>query len=238
MSAGATLQSVSASPLPGTVEVVTPSVTTSNSSLGLSLAIQLSSAGPSNGNASFTVSLMNLNSAPLPAADDWAYSPQSLSENDGCAFNGTLAFGIFLGDLNYTEYPHQDPLALYNTSVQLTCTATMSSAPLAAHANDSLAFSTSGIWTGGANTLSPATFTAFLPGQYTVVGVDEWGQVLLSHFDVIGAIATTSSFTPPTTSTKASSLSSLPTGYVLLVLAEIGIVIFVAAVIRPRAKRT
>jgi hypothetical protein len=47
----------------------------------------------------------------------------------------------------------------------------------------SATITTSGYWTGGQNNVA-AAFKTFSPGYYTVIGADEWGNVVLLQFYV------------------------------------------------------
>jgi hypothetical protein len=167
----------------------TTSTSTSNASLDLSLVLQLSTVNSSIGNLTIRLSDVNLLNSTnvVPFADHWAYSVGALSERDGCAFGASLAFGIFTGNLSLSNYQAANPLPLYDTSVQFACTETVVPTSFTPLGNESVGLSTNGYWTGGLNTSTPAAFMTFPSGLYTVIGVDEWGQVLLLHFTVRGA---------------------------------------------------
>ena len=191
------------------IEVATPSAFTSNSSLGLRLVLQLSATGPSDGNLMIGLSAVNLlnSTRTVPYADDWAYPQGGLTENDYCAFPASLAFGVFSGNLSLSDYKTGNPLPLYNTNVQRSCTITLVPTSFTPFGNQSVGQTITGYWTGGINTSTPGVFMTFPPGVYTVIGADEWGQLLLLHFAVPGATTTTSGSggTTSTTSTTTSS---------------------------------
>jgi len=194
------------------IEIATPSASTSNSSLGLRLVLQLSATGPSGGSLTIGLSAVNLlnSTRTVSYADDWAYPQGGLTENDYCAFPASLAFGVFSGNLSLGNYKDGNPLPLTNTNVQLSCTITLVPTSFAPLGNESVGQSLTGYWTGGINTPAPGVFVTFPSGVYTVIGVDEWGQLLLLHFVVPGAATTTSGSggTTSTTSTTSSSPTS------------------------------
>ena len=155
--------------------------------------LQLSATGPSGGNLTIGLSAVNLlnSTRTVPYADDWAYPQGGLTENDYCAFPASLAFGVFSGNLSLSNYKTGNPLPLHNTNVQRSCTITLVPTSFAPLGNESVGQSMTGYWTGGINTSTPGVFMTFPPGVYTVIGVDEWGQLLLLHFAVPGAATTT-----------------------------------------------
>src|SRR5208283_5246816 len=244
------------------IEIATPSASTSNSSLGLRLVLQLSANGPSGGSLTIGLSVVNLlnSTRTVPYTDDWAYPQGGLTENDYCAFPASLAFGVFSGNLSLGNYKDGNPLQLTNTNVQRSCTITLVPTSFAPLGNESVGQSLTGYWTGGINTPAPGVFVTFPSGVYTVIGVDEWGQLLLVHFVVPGAATTTTSSSPttalttstasatvattsPTTAsgttettqlgpTLSSTSSSLPAAYVLQIVVVAAVVLSVA-LIRP-----
>ena len=56
-------------------------------------------------------------------------------------------------------------------------------------------FVLSGFWVGQGNSSSPAVLEPFQPGPYTVVGANEWGQLVLLHFRIEGVSDSNSTFT-------------------------------------------
>jgi predicted secreted protein len=64
-----------------------------------------------------------------------------------------------------------------------------------------------GYWTGGNNSslLPSSTFNSFAPGEYTVVGGDEWGALAILHFTVVEGNSTASVILPANTSFSVSS---------------------------------
>ena len=50
----------------------------------------------------------------------------------------------------------------------------------------SISASVNGFWTGGQGSTGLAKLNQFPAGVYTIVGADEWGNVLVLHFTVTG----------------------------------------------------
>jgi len=196
------------------IEIATPSASTSNSSLDLRLVLQLSATGPSGGSLTIGLSAVNLlnSTRTVPYADEWAYPQGALTGSDYCAFPGPLAFGIFSGNFSLSNYKTGNPLPLHDTDVQRSCTITLVPTSFAPLGNDSVGQTIAGYWTGGINTPNPGVFMTFPPGVYTVIGVDEWGQLLLLHFAVSSTTTTTSG--SGGTTTAISTTSSSPTNVV------------------------
>jgi len=102
------------------------------------------------------------------------------------------------------NYTTGKALSLFNTSTEYTCTVNTLPVnflfqPSSDNASvyighqfrynetSSVSFSGSGYWSGGANSPTSAAFNSFGPGEYTVLGADEWGNVLILHFTVSNA---------------------------------------------------
>jgi hypothetical protein len=221
-----------------TISASTTTTSTSNSSDGL----QFSPGIRSNGGANITISVEELNLLDSvnnqTQTNQWKYPSESLNPYDNCDSNGPVGFAIFQGYYGMDNYSQARSLYLYNTTYVSLCT--MNSSPfvyLFAPMSDyisvylggqpyyngtaAISFATSGYWTGGAGTSSPATFNSFPSGVYTILGADEWGDVVLLHFTVIGSSTgsvTTSSLTTcasssqiATTSTNDSAVFNLET---------------------------
>ena len=207
-----TTTSSSQAPTESLIQIPVTSASTSNSSLEIGLVMHLSASGPSGGNLTIGLSAVNLlnSTRAVPYANDWAYPQGGLTENDYCAFPDSLAFGIFSGNLSLSNYMTGNPLPLHDTNVQRSCTRTLVPTSFAPLGNESVGQAVTGYWTGGINTSTQGVFMTFPSGVYTVIGVDEWGQVLLLHFVVPGAATTTSGSggTTSTTSTTSSSPTS------------------------------
>ena len=175
----------------------TPAALALNSSDGLGLSIQVE---PSlNGNYTITVRESNLlNSVNnVTAADEWKYPQQSLNP---CGTPGPptpVEFALVQGLYGQSNYTSAKALPLYDTGDLYTCGRETFSGSSNAYAfqplNDNFAFpsdstlpdhgtasasiSTSGYWTGGQDDVA-AAFKTFSPGFYTVIGADEWGNVI------------------------------------------------------------
>ena len=131
-----------------------------------------------------------------------------------------MGLAIFQGYYGTNNYTLAIALPLYNTASLFSCTenlypfsytfqprsdVVLTSLPheVVSIAPASVSDSVSGYWAGGPGLTSPATFNK-LSGDYTVLGADEWGNVLLLHFSVLTTVTTLSQTTSTTTSTSCS----------------------------------
>ena len=169
-----------------------------NSTDGLGLSLQVE---PSlNGNYTITVRESNLlNSVNnVTEADEWKYTQDSLSPCGPDLSTNPVEFAVVQGHYGQNNYTSSKALPFYNTGVDYLCGGTeiLGGPPAYAFQPLSDAFSfpsgsaqpsygaasvtitTSGYWTGGQNGVA-AVSIPFPPGAYTVIGADEWGDVVL-----------------------------------------------------------
>jgi len=135
----------------------------------------------------------------VSAANQWQIPKDNLT---GYCTTNLMGFAVYMGNYELNNYTLGEPLALNPPNVQMNCSLAnqptyylfdpdSSLASISPESNfpstpsKSMVISESnsmaGYWTGTKN--SPL-FNYFLPGVYTIVAVDEWGQVVLLHFDV------------------------------------------------------
>lgn len=175
---------------------------TSNSSDGLRLSLELQPGG----NGTFTVKVDESNIIGsvnnVTGANEWRYPVDLLDPFNNCApGNSPVGFAIFQGYYGMNNYTSGKALPLYNTSTEFSCTENLfpneflfqpvsdNVSVYVGHqfqynSTASISLFTSGYWYGGAGTSTAATFKTFYPGTYTVLGADEWGNVLLTTFSV------------------------------------------------------
>lgn len=210
------------------------SASTSNSSQGLQFRLQVKPDGGPN----FTVTAEEFNLLSsvnnVTEANQWKYGASLLDPFNNCApGDSPVGFAIFRGYYGMNNYTSGKALPLYNTTIMFSCTvnyfpdvylfspksdnvSVYNDHQFEVNTTASITLSTSGYWTGGADTPSPATFNAFA-GSYTVLGADEWGNVLLLHFSVTTSSSTsTGNSTAPAecrgTPSSASGLGEIVTG--------------------------
>ena len=138
----------------------------------------------------------------VPVSDNWSYPNLEIGpcDNGPGGFGYPYGIAIFQGDYTSSEFSTATSLALYDYSVPPSCPGPMPSSafdfkPLSDIAtvisgSSSLPDSTIGMntqlaatryWTG----VRPDTSEhGFGPGVYTVVGGDEWGNLVILHFTV------------------------------------------------------
>jgi hypothetical protein len=163
-----------------------------NQSVGLALGLHLHQGSDSN--LVVTVSETNLlpRATNITGADRWPIPSTLLGQDCPPAPFGFGVFSGYLGANNYTlgkNYSLGKVLFLYNTDGKTPPSCHWNSVPLphnfiGAGENDTLSATLQGYWTGGLETGAPVTFHAFGPGRYTVLAVDEWGQLTIAHFEV------------------------------------------------------
>lgn len=180
------------------------SVTTSDETLGLSLQLQVTSDSESYGNFNVSAEVMNLrnSSNPVPDMNDWAYPADSLNPNSPCGSPGPVGLGVFRGYYDYSNYSKASTLYLYDVNSTYMCTTiaisngTLSFFPSSSelqifqpnyqpgiNENAYISDTISNYWSA-----SYSTYRDFEPGVYTLIGADEWGQVVLLHFQVLTAL--------------------------------------------------
>jgi hypothetical protein len=180
----------------------TSSVSTSNSSIGLQLSLEQTSYG----NGSFKVQVEDFNplntGVNVTGTDGWRYGPYFLNPYDNCAPPIPVGFAIAKGHYGSANLSSAQALPLYNTTSITSCSLsiftgqfefrpmsdnfTQNSGPGSFQLTDTaqVSFLVSGYYTGGQDTSRPAELIPLGPGEYTIIGADEWGQVLLLYFSV------------------------------------------------------
>jgi hypothetical protein len=174
---------------------------TSNSSDGLEFSLQTIPSG----NGTFTIAAEEVNHLSsvnnITEANQWKYSASLLDPFNNCApGDSPVGFAVFQGYYGMNNYTSGEALPLYNTATLFSCTvnyfpnvylfqpksdniSVYNDRQFRVNTTASVSASVSGYWTGGQGLTSPATFNGFA-GSYTVLGADEWGNVLLLHFSV------------------------------------------------------
>jgi hypothetical protein len=184
----------------------------------------------SNGGTNITISAEESNlidsTNNVTTADQWPY-PNTNAFPCESSSQFPIRFALMQGNYDVANYTSGSALALYNTSQVYECV-TMSGlepyllfAPLSDNATYHFSFgqsssylvsdqlTASGYWT---EAQSSAAFHPFPAGSYTVLAEDEWGGVVLLHFDVVVTTVTeTVSGTISSTSGVNSSSSSSST---------------------------
>jgi hypothetical protein len=200
-----------------TIIITTPSASSSNSSNGLRLDLQLSNTTEG---VNVTVDVYNtLNTFNnVTSASDWAIYSNSLND---ISDNQVVAFAVYQGNYGAGNFTAGSPLAIDNVGggnigpvlspsvvYSFNPDSGVASAPAGAFApgpfskNVTLSYTVSGYSTCSVGTLSfrPQNasglwlcpqdtgykFNPFPPATYTVVGLDQWGDVAVLHFEVYG----------------------------------------------------
>lgn len=170
-------------------------VLNSTDHLGLSLQAL---PGP-DGNYTFTVRESNLlNSvANVKEAEEWEYTQNSFTLCSPNPYVNPVQFAVVQGHFGENNYTSSKALPFYNPSIIHSCgqvevlggpysfafqpLSDAFSFPSGSAQPEigaaSVAITTSGYWTGGQNGVA-AAFIPFPPGAYTVIGADEWGDVV------------------------------------------------------------
>jgi len=192
---------------------MTALVANSADGLGLSLQAEPCAllfrgcVGPTNGNLTITVTESNLLTSVnnITEADGWAYPKGSLNPNGGCGPDAPIpvGFAVVQGRYGQENYTAAEALTLYNPNYIYMCTTIGFASPnpaygfqplsdafaipvgssLPDHGVASLTFSTDGYWTAGQGNVA-TTFKTFSNGFYTIIGADEWGNVVFLEFYV------------------------------------------------------
>ena len=198
--------------------------TNSTTGLGLSVLLNASSYYPGQGVSINITEYNTLSTANNVSRErNWPLSGMSLG---GC---GTLnyPFGIsifhgYYGASNISQLANQSSLSFYPSGVY-SCpmmfavnnynfspssdnatlgVAPNGTAPIAMTSD----VSTKGSWTPSSNgSIGASTYHEFIPGAYTVVGGDEWGDLVIVHFDVIASAASGETVTGATSSSSNSA---------------------------------
>ena len=203
------------------------SVATTTTNVSNANDLQLSLGIRSNGGANITISadesnlLDSVNN--VTTASDWQY-PNTGTLPCGNWDDFPVELAILPGNYGASNYTSGGALTLYSTTLAYSCV-TMTApepyllfAPLSDNASYRFSFgqngsyivsdqlTTSGYWTGDQST---AAYHPFPPGSYTVLAEDEWGDVVLLHFDVVVTTVTeTMNSTVSSTNGVNSSSSS------------------------------
>jgi hypothetical protein len=176
-------------------------VLNASNELGLSIEVQPGL----NGSYTFKVRVSNLlNSVNnVTGVDGWAYPPDSLDPCGPVLWGDTLEFALFQGHYGGNNYTSGEALTLYSPGPYTCLKSAVAGCPAAGipasecepyvypfwPLNDTFSnpngspnptsqgITTSGYWTFGQNGI-PA-FHSFPPGAYTLMGADEWGNVVL-----------------------------------------------------------
>jgi hypothetical protein len=178
------------------------STSASNSSDNLEFSLQLTHE--SNGNLTVEVDELNLRDLVnnVTGTDGWKYSPYSINPFDNCAVGLFYGFAIASGNYDANNLTSASALRLYEAAEgQVSCSEsdyvnTYSFQPMSDKVTvdpglpypqtfaASFSESIGGYWNA-----SGSSFQRFGPGIYTVIGADQWGNVLLLHFRVVPAAA-------------------------------------------------
>jgi hypothetical protein len=137
-------------------------------------------------------------------ADGWAYHQDSLTPCGPDPNASPVEFAVVQGGYGQDNYTSGTALPLYNTGYVYPCgeiefvgggphayafqpLSDAFSFPIGSAqpevAAASVSISTGGYWTGGKDDVA-AAFKPFSPGYYTVIGADEWGNVVLLQFSL------------------------------------------------------
>ena len=213
---------------PATSTSISPTQSSSNSSSGLRLDLFVAPSNGSVGSLVINVDEYNTLSVAnnISLMNEWQYPPTSLNPYDPCGAPSVVGFAVIHGYYNLSNYTKANALTLYNTTFAFTCTTTYvgdyhylflpdSNVAIISYSGQTLynfstllSFSTRGYWTGGYGVgVGSATFHDFPQGNYTVLAADEWGKVVLVHFEVSssGFSSGTSTFTSGTLTAQSSS---------------------------------
>lgn len=193
VTAVSTTTSISTSTFPGraSIHISSAAASASNPSLGLTLrlAISVSATGALVVTENDTNTQNNPNN--VTAAADWAIMPGATGTDPCGSIDGfPIDYAIASGDYGPNNYTSAVPLTMWSTVVPIFCPRSQQYAyflfsPLSDNTSSvrvSGNDSETGYWTGQAST---AVFHPFPPGSYTVIGEDEWGDLLFLHFSVI-----------------------------------------------------
>jgi hypothetical protein len=185
-----------------TTQITTTATSTSVSNSSDNLRFSLRLTHDSNGNLTIKVDETNLLDSVnhVKGINGWNYSPFSLNPWDNCAAGLSDGFGIASGYYDENNSTPANTLRLYDAANgQISCSESIyvhaySFQPMSDNLTNysdnpnqftettALTESLSGYWNA-----SGSSFQHFTPGVYTVIGADQWGNVLLPHFTVISA---------------------------------------------------
>ncbi len=218
-------------------QIPTPSGSDTDTSLAISLQLSLAPSNGSLGEIVIREDLLNvLNTRNnVSAKQDWLYSPNYLNPFDPCGPPGPLGFAVFQGYYDRSNYSSATALTLYNSSIPFFCTTNIfpityylfnaSSDVASSYTSNgpqypsgegfplAVSYSTGGYWTGG-YFQSSSEFHYFPRGTYTVIATDEWGQLVILHFDVVSPVITWPVTTVTVNPSTYSTCTSVTTTFV------------------------
>jgi hypothetical protein len=171
-------------------------VLNSSDHLGLSLQVN----PDTDGNYTFTVRESNLLDSlnNVTEADGWAYRADSADPCGPDPYTDPVVFAVVRGHYGQNNYTSGEALPFFNPSILSAC----GEVTILGGSNEfafqplsdafsfpsgsarpevgvaSVTITTSGYWTGGQNG-APAALIPFPPGAYTLIGADEWGDVVV-----------------------------------------------------------
>ena len=191
-----------------TISIPAPTVSTLDSSNGLSLSLSLST----NSSGKLNVSVADTNTldevSNITPADNWPVS-QIFPFRGFLLWTGTCdsppaGFEILQGNYGMNNYTEGSALFVIAQYPEMQCAEVGSGSPVGytfqPHGNVTSSSATSGFWVGE-NDLAyggscpgssqspnasdcPLTFVPFPAGTYTIVAGDEWGNLVILHFSV------------------------------------------------------
>lgn len=186
---------------PKTFVLVGTSATATNSSLGLRLGLNISIDSSSEGNLRIGIEERNVlnHMNNVTVANDWRIPTSNLYD---VRITSIVGFAVYWGAYGLDNFTSGTPLALIEPGVSfnngepspptyysfqpMSDVATLSSGTFLFRGTSTTSISftdeISGYWTGGP---SNSEFNVFPPGNYTIVALDQWGQVALLHFAVV-----------------------------------------------------
>jgi len=190
-----------------------------NSSDHLRFSLQLSYND--NGSLTIKVDEFNLLDSPndVTATNGWAYPSNSLDPFNNCPIFLLDGFAVASGHYEMNNLSEANPLRLYNAeSGQLSCSSDSypneyEFQPLSDRVSNYGVPALSEAITGYYSQ-SGSSFISFPSGVYTVIGADQWGNVLLLYFTAspsglspfTGASNTTTTMTTTVTTTSPTQI--------------------------------
>ncbi|MDG6999640.1 MAG: hypothetical protein JRN15_11045 [Nitrososphaerota archaeon] len=181
-----------------------PESSSTSSKFASGLSLYLSAVVTSNGSVMITVDANNTRGTTnnVTVSNEWQYSPQTLNPYNPCGAPGPVGLAIFRGYYDMGNFTGAQSLILYDASVTYMCTTAVyapnsyylfsSHSDRATFVNPlypqkfnttlSLSFTAKGFWS--TNSGVSTTFHSFPVGTYTILGADEWGNIVLVHLQI------------------------------------------------------